>query len=303
MQKENPWSDLLLLFGLMLLFTFATQILAVLAGLLLGGDIQDIGSMIRDVNGEMNFFGYLFMASGTIGTFLLPAYLFQKRKPQYDLSLCTAKLDWKSFAGPVLFLLAFAPLMSLIGDWNMKMQLPGEAEALESWMRTQEDSMAELVSGMVMVTSWDKLMLNILVVGLLPAIGEEFFFRGAMQNIFQRILKNEHATIWIVGIVFSTIHFQFYGFFPRLLLGVTFGYIVVWTGSIWPAVLAHFINNASVTVIAFYYAGQGKTYADLMEIDSYAGIMYLGSFILSIIIAMVFYRYAKNKRLHGKRMG
>jgi len=87
-----------------------------------------------------------------------------------------------------------------------------------------------------------------------------------------------------------------------LLLGVFFGYMVVWTKNIWTAVVAHFVNNSMVVIWAFYYATQGKSYAELMKSDSYSLIVYLGSLVFSGIIAFIFYRYITRIKLYGKRV-
>ena len=54
---------------------------------------------------------------------------------------------------------------------------------------------------------------------MIPAIGEELLFRGAVQRLFLRWVRNPHVAIWVTGTLFSFIHFQFYGFLPRMVLG------------------------------------------------------------------------------------
>lgn len=294
---------MLLLFGLALLCTILLQLLVMLIAFGLGQDITALMSGGDRQNGGTSFLHYITLATGSIGTFLLPAYVLQRRRPQYTFFPSFNARNILLYLFPLLFLSISTPLMSLIAEWNMQMTLPDIFDRVEHWMRTQEDAMGEITANTVMVTTWDKFVMNILVIAVLPAIAEEFFFRGALQNIFQRILKNHHATIWIVSIIFSAIHFQFYGFFPRLFLGVVFGYTVFWTGNIWTAIVAHFVNNAAVVILAFYYAKQGKDYSTLMETDTYAIITYLGSFVFSVIIAIVFYQYANKKKLYGKRLG
>jgi uncharacterized protein len=67
------------------------------------------------------------------------------------------------------------------------------------------------------------------------------------------MMGNVHAAVWLTAIVFSVIHFQFYGFLPRVLLGALLGYLVIWTGSIWASILAHFANNALAFVLYRIY--------------------------------------------------
>ncbi|WP_437919425.1 CPBP family intramembrane glutamic endopeptidase [Sphingobacterium sp. LRF_L2] len=301
--EKSPWSDLLILMGITLLFTIGLQFIVLVLGALLTGDLNILSS-IGSGEGQKEgiYFNYCLLASSSVGTFLVPAYYFQRLNRQVKIFPSQNVSDWKLYVLAILFLYVFGPLMSLISDWNMHMKLPDFLEGVEGWMRTQEDLMARLTERIVMVKEWHKLLLNILIIGFLPAISEELFFRGAMQRIFHRVFKNEYLAIWVVGVIFSAIHFQFYGFFPRLILGVVFGYLVVLTRNIWIAVFAHFVNNTTVVVLAFYYASTGKDYAALMKSDSYGLFAYLGSFVFSIIIAFIFYRYNRRK-LYGKRLG
>ena len=85
----------------------------------------------------------------------------------------------------------------------------------------------------------------ILLMCLATGLGEEILFRGALLNCFQRQGRlNLHWSAVLVGLIFALIHFDLMGLLPRWLLGTMFVYLVYWTDSLWPAVLAHFINNA-----------------------------------------------------------
>ena len=94
------------------------------------------------------------------------------------------------------------------------------------------------------------------MIAVLPAIGEEFLFRGVFMRLFIRWFKNNHAGVWMAAFIFSAIHMQFYGFIPRLLLGAAFGYLFIWTNNIWVPVAAHFVQNATSVVVALL-AGKG----------------------------------------------
>lgn len=299
--QRSPWTDLLYLLLLTFVSVFCVSLLLGAVGLAVFGDL-DFSMEVSGPGKSASYYSYLFLGLSSAATFILPAYVFQRMNKQMEMFPKQNLADWKMYVLGILFLFAFAPCMSLISEWNTQMKLPEAWSGLEQWMRIKEDEMAVLTESMVMTTAWDRLLLNIVVIAILPAIGEELFFRGSLQHIGAQIFKNEYVAIWIVSFVFSAIHFQFYGFFPRLLLGVFFGYLVVWTKNIWTAVVAHFVNNMMITVLAFYYATQGKSYADFMEADSYSIIVYLGSFVFSIIIALIFYQYITKIKLYGKRV-
>ena len=124
----------------------------------------------------------------------------------------------------------------------------------------------------------------------MPAICEEFIFRGAVQRVIFRLKSNPHVAIWLSAFIFSAIHFQFYGFLPRLLLGAAFGYIYFWTGSIWYAVFAHFLNNAYAVVVAFYLQANNKSIsgADDMNLPWYG-------YVISAILTLVLFLQISNK--------
>ena len=97
---------------------------------------------------------------------------------------------------------------------------------------------------------------------ILPAIGEELLFRGVFQRLLTEWTRNIHWGIILAALLFSFFHFEFYGFLPRFLLGVFFGYLFVWTSSIWVPILAHFTNNFIIVVYSFYQATGNRSITD-----------------------------------------
>ena len=298
---KRPWKDLFTLLFILICCVLITSIVFGALRLLIF-EHQDINSNFSSEDSGARYFTYLMLAASSMSTFLLPALFFQKYDKSQQIFPQEHITDWKNYFLSILFLLAIAPCMSLVSTWNMQMSLPEFFAGVEEWMRYKENQAAALTASMVMQTDFESLLINIIVLGILPAIGEEFFFRGALQHIIFRFFKDKHISIWIVALIFSAIHFQFFGFFPRMLLGVFFGYVLLWTSNIWAAVFSHFVNNTMVVIMAFMYARQGKDYADLMEADSYSNIAYLGSFVGSMLIAYVFYLYTIRKKQHGKRV-
>lgn len=301
LQVKNPWSALIGLLAIVFCSILLTQLPVILGSYLLSeAPIVDLNSNVAALKNP--WMTYLLMASSNVGAFLIPAYVFQRFNPDTVLFPAEQFKNWKLYALSLLFMLLAGPLLTLVSDWNMQMKLPAQLAGIEGWMRDQEDNMAGLTQQMLMVEDYPSLVVNLLVIAILPAIGEEFFFRGVLQNIFTRVFKGAHASIWLVAIIFSAIHIQFFGFFPRLLLGLFFGYMLLWSNNIWIPVLAHLVNNATVVLVAFVYTRQGKSYAALMESDSYTFIVYLGSLILSVSAAYLFYRYATKKVDYGKKL-
>jgi membrane protease YdiL (CAAX protease family) len=148
------------------------------------------------------------------------------------------------------------PLVNWLAEWNNAFVFPPFLEDFEVWARGLEESAAAATENFLSVSSLPDLLLNILIVGVLAAVGEELMFRGVLQKIFSRWTGKETLAIWLTAFVFSAVHFQFFGFLPRLLLGAYFGYLLVWTRTIWLPILAHFLHN-SIAVIAFYLHHNG----------------------------------------------
>ena len=161
------------------------------------------------------------------------------------------------------------------------MTFPSTFKWLEKWMRELENQGEETTEAILKMNNIGGLFINLFVIAMIPAICEEFIFRGALQRVFIKMIRNPHVAIWIAAAIFSTIHFQFFGFFPRLFLGAAFGYIYFWTKSIWYTVFAHFLNNGYAVVIAYYFQKQNLPFKQADE-TSIAWYGYLISAILTL---------------------
>jgi hypothetical protein len=188
-------------------------------------------------------------------------YLFRDNLQKY-LSLNLPKPMQVVFA--ILSLVVAVPLINFLVNWNEGMHLPAFLNDIETWMRTSEDAAAKVTEKLLSGTAWIDLISNLVIIALMAGIGEELFFRGLLQSMFTDLIKgnkdvvskkrlawSKHAAIWVIAFIFSAIHLQFYGFIPRMLLGVWFGYLLLWTGSIWIPIIAHFTNNALSTIFSF----------------------------------------------------
>ena len=136
------------------------------------------------------------------------------------------------------------PFVGILLEWNMMIPFP-------DWlMKFDVNSEAIVIAFLQMDTVWD-LFYTILVIAIVPAIGEELLFRGYLQQKFGNWLRNPHIAILTTALLFSAIHFHFQGMVPRFILGVLLGYLFYWSNSLWLPILGHFVNNAQAVILSF----------------------------------------------------
>ena len=166
----------------------------------------------------------------------------------------------------VIFMIVIIPFINLLGDLNHQLVLPKAFSGIENMMKLYEAEATRLTEKLLNIHSINALVYTIFVIAIIPAIGEELFFRGALQGILQQ-WKGWIPAIWMAAFIFSAIHFQFYGFIPRMLMGAFFGYLLLWSGNIGLAILAHFTNNV-IAVIFYYLKNNGVQTFDIDTIGT-----------------------------------
>lgn len=162
-------------------------------------------------------------------------------------------------------LICSVPVMNAVIDWNQSLRLPASLCEVENVMRQLEENAKAVTDSLMAGASIPSLLLSVLIVGVFAGFSEELFFRGAMQRILISTKLNVQLAVWIVAFVFSLFHFQFFGFVPRLLLGAYFGYLLVWSRSLWLPVLVHVFNNSIVVISSWRIANNPDTVA--VDID------------------------------------
>jgi len=233
----------------------------------------------------------------SIGLTVVPAYIFAKTfssKPGAYLSI-TTRTNWKILTYVALLMIVAIPFINLLGSINQQMVLPKALAGMESWMKDAESKASELTVKILNVHSLSGLSFNVLLVAILPAIGEELIFRGVLIKILKN-WKGIKLAIWLTAIIFSAIHLQFYGFIPRMLMGAFFGYLLLWSNSLWLPIVAHFINNA-VAIIFYYLKFNGYKMPDIDNIGT-GNTLWLG--IASGALVVFGISQLKKQILHKK---
>lgn len=255
LQPLGPFLKLLIL----LLIAFVSVSVFVLLGntlveLIWGFNIYENLAVLSDYSiPEVVFANKLLLLLQHLGMFVLPPLLFAQLASTnaFDyLFLASPKTTWHWSLAVGAMILALLPI-NLLVEWNSAIELPASVKWLEEMLQSAENQAAELTEALLKDTSIMALAVNILLIAVIPAIGEELMFRGAIQRLLSQWTGNYHAGIWASALLFSALHFQFYGFLPRMALGALFGYMVVWSGSLWLPIAAHFVNNATAVLIMF----------------------------------------------------
>lgn len=201
----------------------------------------------------------------------------------------------------MLTLIVAIPFLNAMALFNSEMVLPHWMHSVEVKIKSMEESAGKLTG--LFLTGGDgfTLALNMLMIAVLPALGEEFLFRGLIQRLLTEWTSNKHLGIWIAAFLFSFIHFQFYGFLPRFLLGLYFGYLLVWSSSIWVPVTGHFINNG-VAVLYYHFSANpmGETNMDKLGTSKeYNYMLYLSLISTALLLIYTYMREKQGKELPG----
>jgi membrane protease YdiL (CAAX protease family) len=195
----------------------------------------------------------------------------------------------------ILLMWVQLPWINAVGAWNNSIVLDGDLVGLYKSLRAKEDAATAMIEVFLEMNGPTQLVFTFFLVAVVPAIGEEMLFRGVLQPVFIRVFKNQHLGIWLTAFVFSFIHFQFFGFVPRLLIGVFLGYLFAFTGNLWYSIIAHMANNG-IAVVGYYLLQHEfiKTSPDALGTSENAAIL-CGVSVALTLIGLYFFKRAADK--------
>ena len=178
----------------------------------------------------------------SIGLFIVPT-LFYSYLCDFDLKL---KLNFtrQTLLLAIAIMILINPFIAFIYEWNMSFNIP-------DWMLVFDDNAEKITKYFLKMNTLGDLFFNLLVIAIIPAIGEELLFRGYLQQKMTQWLGRPHVAIIVTAFLFSAIHMQFQGILPRFALGLVLGYLFYWSGSLWLPIIAHFLNNAIAVTFAY----------------------------------------------------
>ena len=298
--NNRPFLQLILLLSLCLISVVLFSVVGgVLAAIIYDFNPSNINNLAApNVIEGMKMF-QLFSA---VGLFVVPPLtygLVASKKPFEKLSLATLNKPL-NYLYIFILMVMLTPFLSWIIEINANMVLPDFLSGVEQWMRESERKAENLTKAFLTFNGVGSLIYMMIVVAVVPAIGEELLFRGVLQKIMIAWTKNPHIGIWITAFLFSALHMQFFGFFPRMLLGALFGYLFLWSKSLWLPILGHFINNGTVVIASYLYPEFVNNEAATPFGEGSESLMtYSFSFVLSAAILFLIWKVNKSSRHSG----
>ena len=293
LQHLNPWEKLIFFFAACILSGMLLVMLGTsLANLIFGVEFSTSEEMYALTDpGQirtqkmLNFFFHL-------GAFIMPSILFAKlmaMDPE-DYLIRKSSISGRTIGLVVLLFLGIIIISEFLSFLNHSIDFRFVSEEFHQGIVEGQLRNEKLIYAYIGPT-WKSFGLNIILLAIIPAIGEEFVFRGIIQQLLSKATQRVHVSIWVTAFLFAFIHFEYMDFLPRFILGAVFGYVVVLTGNIWYAILLHFLNNATSLTFA-YFINKGS-------LDGNAAWLNFG--VIHLIIALIFagvsfYLLSKNSK-------
>lgn len=195
----------------------------------------------------------------------------------------------------ILAIITIGPFIDFVSTWNQSLHLPQSMHSIEQWMINSEKEAEIMLSSITNTTTWGGFLSNLFIISIMAGIGEELFFRGVLQKIVINWTRSAHIGIIVTAIIFSAIHFQFFGFFPRLILGVILGYLYLYSRSLWVPIIIHALNNALTIIFTPTTFNKGNQYIEsISKIENNYWFIIIGFAIFTLSIWNIRKQYLIN---------
>lgn len=281
-KKTNKLERIFILAALLILGLIIGSVIGVIYPLVSGQDVMSLNSL------------RFMQISSQIFTFVLPPILYAmliKENPKESLGIKNVSYHW--FIIGFLMMYAILPLNNVFAEWNAGLKLPESMSRIEELIKEMYESSAVVLEKLVNVNTFGGFVINLIMIAGLAALGEELLFRSIIQTSLIKTCKNAHVGIIIASAIFSFIHFDFYAFIPRLVLGMLLGYMFYYSRSIWVSMFMHFVNNATAVVI-YYLNNIGVTNVDVETFGQTQLLPLLISIALMAVLFWLAIRRMKN---------
>ena len=253
----------------------------------------DLSFFLSDYNNPKTVNALKFLQLFTsVGLFIVPPLLFAYLTLFY-LQL-KQKINRQMVLLAIAIMLIVNPFAAYLMQWNQDLILPEFLEGVQMWMEASEQKAMQITEAFLAMGSIRDLLINLFLIALIPAIGEELLFRGVLQQLFAKWTGKVHLAIFISAFLFSAIHMQFFGFLPRFVLGLVLGYMFYWSKNLWLPILAHFTNNALAIIFTFHFVAD-KVKIDFLNEEIPVNIS--GALISFLAVALLMYLLYKKSSI------
>lgn len=266
--ESGLWSQIFMLLFLCL----GGAVLFTSLGLILGSVIYDykVSQLLEFVSsgGNVEVQKYL-QGVSTIGTFMLPAlfaaFLFSDDADDLLKVQNYPKNGLKITVLIVILTLSATTISDALYRLSRSISFPDYLEWLESSIAGTEELMSSQLEAFLRMESFRDFAGVFFILAILPALCEETLFRGVLQPVILKHTGRTNLAVWVSAFAFALLHMQFYTFLSIFALGAVLGYVKVWTGSLWPSVIVHLINNGSIVVAIYFF---DMSYAEVNDLGS-----------------------------------
>ena len=290
-------SVLLILAGFVIVGSALSPVILAIFGIELTDITNAISSTTFNRQNQMLIIAVQIIAA-TLSYIIFPLLYIFFFKPDLKKVFKAPSRNFLVYAALALLLVfAIMPFISWLAEMNQAIKLPASLKGVEDWMRESESQAERVMKNIIFYTSTIDFFIILFVIAVLPAIGEELLFRGLVQNELLKALKNPHVAIFLTGFLFSFIHFQFYGFFPRMLLGVVFGYFYYWSGNLWVPIIMHFVFNG------FNYILMNLNHSGTLELDVENMSVPFWLVVVSVLLSGIIVFYFRKTALYSNQVG
>ncbi len=284
-RRYSPWSQLAILLSLSGVGLIAGSFVSILiADAYLHVPLINLGDALKNST-DANLLRFLQFIS-TLFFMAIPSFVFAR-------IMNNRPFNYIGFNGAIsykqMFIVAAIMLLGLfVSGWlsGVNAMIPISKSAEKYFKDLENEYNKQMLAIANMKTMYDY-FISLFMIALLPAIFEEMLFRGSLQPVMIRLTKNAFAGILITSILFSAIHISYYGFLPRLALGLIIGYIFYFSKNLWLSCLAHFLYNAFGVTQLYALSKHGQLTAEAMN-DSYFSI-YFGLLAAAALYAVIIF--------------
>ena len=283
-KNKSSINKLSLLFLIVIISIFIITLIGILITNVMFSDFDSASRNLSNYS-YVNYLKAIQLLSG-LGLFIIPILLYSY-VTSYNLNFRN-QINRQNLLLVLAIMFLIPPFISLLLEWNMKIPVP-------DFLIFLNNDSEPIVRAFLRMNSFFDLAYNLFIIAIIPAIGEELFFRGYLQKQLRNLFNNIHLSILLTAFLFSAVHLHFHGLLPRFVLGILLGYLLYWSKNLWIPIIAHFVNNALAVILSYKDIKiESGPYALFSE-EKVSHMSATFSFIAVVLLLSLFYKNTKKK--------